>query len=152
MKGRGSVSFPLGSPFCASIYPRPPPDRLLRMSSRIIDDDFKFWSYSGQAFLVVVVVVVVFFDEKLLNWTLFFLLLLRAPSHFITELQYFVSQALDYIGHENGLYKREVTRAKCVWYLVHVLLADGSRMGKIAIMQYINCCARHHVKTFYSPS
>ena len=61
------MSFPLGSPFCASIYPRPPPDLLLRMSSRIIDDDFKFWSYSGQAFLVIVVVVVVFFDEKLLN-------------------------------------------------------------------------------------
>ena len=152
MKGRGSVSFPFGSPFCASIHPRPPPDRLLRMSSRIIDDDFKFWSYSGQAFLVVVVVVFFFFDEKLLNWTLFFLFLLRAPSHFITELQYLVSQALDCIGHENGLYRREVTRAKCVWYLVHVLLADGSRMGKIAIMQYINCCARHHVKTFYSPS
>ena len=152
MKGRGSVSFPLGSTFCASIYPRPPPDRLLRMSSQIIDDDFKFWSYSGQAFLVVVVVVF-FFDEKLLNWTFF--------SSYFYELHLILSQNYSTLCHR--LLIASGTRTACIseksraQSVFDILFTCYSRMvlaweRSLTIMQYINCCARHHVKTFYSPS
>lgn len=153
MKGRGSVSFPFGSPFCASIHPRPPPDRLLRMSSRIIDDDFKFWSYSGQAFLVVVVVVFFFSMKSCLTEPFF--------SSFFYELHLILSQNYSTLCHRlliasgtRTACTSEKSRAQSVF---DILFTCYSRMvleweRSLTIMQYINCCARHHVKTFYSPS